>query len=67
MLQASPRLMIGLGFLLVLAGCLIPFAMVLKMVEPSFFLCFFSFAASVGGLILGMCGAALRFEGHYRF
>lgn len=66
MLQVSPRMMIGFGFLLVLAGCLLPFAMVLKLVEPSFFLCFFSFGASVGGLLIGMFGAALRWEGHYR-
>lgn len=47
----------GLGG--VLLGVALPLLMILDYIEPTFFLGFVSFAASVGGLILGMIGSAM--------
>lgn len=48
-----------IGGLLLLVGVAVPFSMILRMVEPSFLLLFLSYAASVGGLLLGVLGAML--------
>ena len=47
-----------IGFVLVLLGAVLPFLMVMRAIQPSFFLSFFSFTASVSGLFLGVIGAA---------
>jgi len=44
---------------LVLLGFVLPFLMVIQVVEATFFLSFLSHGASVSGLLLGMVGAAL--------
>jgi hypothetical protein len=49
---------IGIGFILVTTGCTVPFLMVLQVLEASFLLSFIAYAASVGGLMLGVIGAA---------
>ncbi len=54
----NPVIWIVVGFLLVLAGFVLPWLMVLHLVESTMFLNFFSFTATVGGLFLGMTGAA---------
>lgn len=54
----SPGKIILIGFVLVLLGVALPFLMVIKVLPSTFFLNFFSFAASVFGLMLGMYGAA---------
>ena len=46
------------GFLLLLLGFLLAFAMVLKVIEAGFLLSFVSYGASLSGLIIGMYGAA---------
>ncbi|MHB1317294.1 MAG: hypothetical protein ACYCYF_01605 [Anaerolineae bacterium] len=46
------------GLVGVLLGFALPLLMVLDYIEPSFLLGFLSFAASVGGLTLGMIGSA---------
>jgi hypothetical protein len=56
--RLDSRLLIGLGFVLVLLGALLPWLMVLGYLKSSFFLTFFSFAASMAGLMLGITGAA---------
>jgi hypothetical protein len=43
---------------LVTLGMVLPFLMVMKVLESTFFLNFFSFAASVAGLFLGIIGGA---------
>ena len=50
-----------LGFVLVLLGFLIPFLMVLKIIESSWALDFFAFGASFAGILLGVIGAAEAF------
>jgi hypothetical protein len=52
------RFMIVLGFVLVLAGVVLPLLMVLRWVESTFLLNFLSYSASVAGLFLGLIGAA---------
>ncbi len=54
----SPRRLIAIGFLLVFAGFIFPFLMVMQLVEPTLFLSFVSHGASVTGLFLGLIGAA---------
>jgi hypothetical protein len=55
----SPRILLPLGVLLMLLGCLLPFLMVLKIIPSTFFLNFFSWGASVAGLALGTIGFAM--------
>jgi len=59
MIHSRPLQLILLGFLLSLLGVILPFMMVLHRIPSTFFLNFFSYTASVCGLILGIAGAAL--------
>ena len=59
----SPRLLLVLGVALMLLGIVLPFLMVIKVVESTFFLNFFSWGASVAGLAFGTIGFALRSRG----
>jgi hypothetical protein len=54
----SPRFLLILGVVLMLVGAVLPFLMVIKILESTFFLNFFSWGASVAGLMLGMMGIA---------
>ena len=54
----DPRLILLTGFLLVLTGVVLPFMMVLNVLEATFFLSFLSYGASITGLFLGVIGAA---------
>ncbi len=53
-----PEILILIGFLLVLSGAMLPWLIVLRVLESTLFLNFFSFTASVAGLFLGMIGSA---------
>ncbi len=55
----SPLQMIAIGGILVVVGLVLPLLMVLRVIPASFALCFFSYAASVVGLVLGIVGSAL--------
>lgn len=57
--EERARLFILIGFLLVLAGAVLPLLMVLTILPSTFFLNFFSYSASVAGLFLGVLGGAL--------
>ncbi|HSM56934.1 MAG TPA: hypothetical protein VK879_12355 [Candidatus Sulfomarinibacteraceae bacterium] len=57
-MQVSPRQLIVIGFLLVLLGMILAFAMVLRVIPPSFLVSFISYGASLSGLFLGMIGLA---------
>ena len=54
----QPWRMIFIGFVLSVAGVALPFLMLIHVIQSTFFLNFFSFFASVTGLILGISGAA---------
>jgi hypothetical protein len=58
MMGVDSRALIALGFVLVLFGSSGPFLMVVRVIEPSFALSFVFHGASVGGLFLGLYGAA---------
>jgi len=54
----SPRLLLSLGLILMILGVVIPFLILIRVLESTFFLNFFSWGASVGGLFLGIIGVA---------
>jgi hypothetical protein len=58
MIRLQPWKIILIGFLLVLLGFLIPFLMVIDIIEANLLLSFLSHGASVAGLFLGLIGAA---------
>ena len=59
----SPGFLLGLGIFLMLLGMVLPFLMVIKVLESTFFLNFFSWGASVAGLALGTIGFAMYSRG----
>ena len=58
-MMKSPGFLLGLGLFLMLLGIVLPFLMVIKVLESTFFLNFFSYGVSVAGLALGTVGFAL--------
>lgn len=48
--------MILVGFILLVVGVLLPFAMLLRVLEPTLLLGFLSWGASLVGLALGVLG-----------
>jgi hypothetical protein len=58
-MSPGPLRIILVGFALVVLGVVLPFLMVLHVLQSTFFLNFISYAASTAGLILGIVGAAL--------
>ena len=59
----SPRLLLSLSMVLMLLGILLPFLMVIQVLESAFFLNFFSWGASVAGLAFGTIGFAMWTKG----
>lgn len=55
----NPRLLLAFGVTLMLLGVILPFLMVIQLLESTFFLNFFSWGASVAGLALGAVGFAM--------
>lgn len=62
----SPWIPIGIGFVLVTLGWVLPFLMVLHVVPSTLFLNFLSYIVSVLGLFLGIWGAALYAQSRRR-
>jgi len=58
-------IMIAVGFVLVMAGAVLPFLMVQQILKSTLFLNLFSFAISVSGLFLGLIGGAM-YVNNYR-
>lgn len=54
----NPRLLLTFGLILMLGGILLPFGMVIKIIDATFFLAFLSSAFSTLGLSLSMIGFA---------
>jgi len=54
----NPRLLLTLGLILMLLGVILPFLMVIHLIESTFFLNFFAWGASVSGVFLGFIGVA---------
>ena len=55
----NPRFLLSLGLVLMFLGIILPFLMVIKVLESTFFLNFFSWGASVAGLSFGTIGFTL--------
>ena len=55
----NPKTLLVIGVFLILAGVILPFLMVIHILESTFFLNFFSFAAQVTGLFLGFIGSVM--------
>ena len=66
--MSSPRygLYILIGFVLVVLGFVLPFLMVMRVLTSTFFLNFFSYGATMTGLILGFFGATMYAREHRR-
>jgi membrane associated rhomboid family serine protease len=53
----NPVRLMAIGLIGLIIGVVLPFMMVLRLIEPSFLLSFFSYGASIVGLLLGLLGA----------
>jgi membrane associated rhomboid family serine protease len=58
MIEEKPRTLLFIALGLLLFGWVMPFLMVIHLVESTFFLNFLSWGASVGGLYLGVMAVA---------
>jgi hypothetical protein len=54
----EPKNLIIIGFFMVLFGFVAPFLMILGILESTLLLNFLSYTASIGGLFMGIIGAA---------
>lgn len=59
----SQRFLFGLGTFLMVLGVILPFLMVIRLLESTFFLNFFSWGASVAGLAFGTIGFVMYSRG----
>jgi hypothetical protein len=50
--------LLWVGFFLVLLGAVLPFLIVIQLIESTFLLNFIAFGASVAGIFLGVIGTA---------
>ncbi len=57
MIALDPKILLGVGFFLLVLGVALPMLMVLNYIPSTFFLDFFSYGASFAGLIIGLIGA----------
>jgi positive regulator of sigma E activity len=58
MIFDHPKLLLVIAILLMVFGLVMPFLMVLKLVESTFFLNFLSYASSTSGFFLGFISLA---------
>ena len=59
MKPANPKLLLSIGFVMVTLGMILPFLLVMHILEPTYFLSFLSWFATVIGLFLGFVGSAM--------
>lgn len=57
-MMTNSRLLLGLGVVLLFSGVILPFLMVIRLLEPTFPLIFISSGSSTLGLALGTAGLA---------
>ena len=58
-MNTHPRRFIIIAFFLLLAGAVIPFLIIIGVLESTFLLNFAAYIVSVGGLFLGIIGIAM--------
>lgn len=56
----SPWILMSLGFVFVIAGCLLPLLMVLEILAAGFTVSFAAYLSSFAGLLMALCGAVRR-------
>ena len=56
--MVSPNILYACGFIMVVLGFVLPFLMIIKIIEPTFFLCFLAYTISFGGVVMGIVGTA---------
>ncbi|MCC6261675.1 MAG: hypothetical protein IT311_12520 [Anaerolineales bacterium] len=59
----NPIHILILAFLLMMLGVILPFLMVIHVLESTFFLNFFAYGSSTLGFMLGIAGVALHWRG----
>ena len=59
MMNWDPKILLGLGLLLLVLGVVLPFLMIVHMLESTLFLNFFVFFAQLAGVILGFLGSMM--------
>ena len=59
--RVNPKYWIWIGLVLLLIGVVLPLMMVVRVIEATFFLVFFSHAASVVGAFMGFYGIAMGY------
>jgi hypothetical protein len=62
----SPKTTLVVGIFLMLAGAILPFLMVIHILESTFFLNFIAFGSQVTGLFLGTIGMITYARAHKR-
>jgi hypothetical protein len=62
MIERHSLAIIVIGLVLVIAGVVFPFLMVIRVLPSTFVLNFLSYTASVSGLLLGILGMAFYFK-----
>ncbi|MFC1936086.1 hypothetical protein ACFLYP_00310 [Chloroflexota bacterium] len=55
----NPKLMLVVGFILLVIGVVFPFLMVVRAIPNTFWLNFVSYGASVSGLLMGTVGVVM--------
>ncbi len=63
LLAAKPKLTVFIGFIMMLLGVIFPLLMVIKVLESTFFLNFFSYTISLLGMFVSIIGIATGFRG----
>jgi hypothetical protein len=62
----DPRHLLGIGFVLLMMGYLLPLLMVLHVIQSTLFLNFFSYVALTLGTMLGFIGSVSIAARHWR-
>jgi hypothetical protein len=62
----QPWSLILIGFLLSVAGVVLPFLMVIHTIPSTYFLDLFSYLSMVGGLVFGIIGASRVVRGRHK-
>lgn len=61
MRDINPFALLGVGFLLLILGVVLPALMVIEIVESTFFLNIVAYSASLLGMVIGFIGSVMLF------
>jgi type IV secretory pathway TrbL component len=63
MTKIQPNKLLIVAFVLLLIGVVLPFLMVIKIIENSFLISFISYASSISGMVIGTIGVMMLSAG----